>query len=245
MVAASPVLTVDAFPVGFTFLSWTFIAIGVVCAVGVAADVARRPQPMAVMNVVWPVTMLFGGLAWLLFYRRTARAAPRGLSRDERGSSMAVSVATGTSHCGAGCAIGDLVAEFALVAFPVIGVVVGRGTLYDDEIFAGWIIDFVLAFALGVVFQYFSIAPMRGLGLRAGIVAALKADALSISAWQVGMYGVMALAQFLVLPSLFGGRADVVSPEFWFVMQIAMLAGFATSYPVNWFLIRSGVKEAM
>lgn len=62
-------------PVGFTFLSWTFIAIGVVCAVGVAADVARRPQPMAVMNVVWPVTMLFGGLAWLLFYRRTARAA--------------------------------------------------------------------------------------------------------------------------------------------------------------------------
>jgi len=29
------------------------------------------------------------------------------------------------------------------------------------------------------------------------------------------------------------------------VMQIAMLAGFLTSYPVNWWLIRRGIKEAM
>ncbi|MGE4197329.1 MAG: DUF4396 domain-containing protein, partial [Phycisphaerales bacterium] len=30
-----------------------------------------------------------------------------------------------------------------------------------------------------------------------------------------------------------------------FTMQIAMLAWFATSYPVNWWLIRSGIKERM
>jgi len=29
------------------------------------------------------------------------------------------------------------------------------------------------------------------------------------------------------------------------MMQLAMLAGFATSYPVNWWLIRSGLKEQM
>jgi hypothetical protein len=28
-------------------------------------------------------------------------------------------------------------------------------------------------------------------------------------------------------------------------MQIGMFAGFFTSYPVNWWLLRSGVKEAM
>jgi len=28
-------------------------------------------------------------------------------------------------------------------------------------------------------------------------------------------------------------------------MQVAMLSGFATSYPVNWWLIRSGIKEKM
>ena len=34
-------------------------------------------------------------------------------------------------------------------------------------------------------------------------------------------------------------------PEFWFAMQLAMLAGFVTSYPVNWLLIRIGWKERM
>jgi hypothetical protein len=29
------------------------------------------------------------------------------------------------------------------------------------------------------------------------------------------------------------------------MMQIAMLCGFVTAYPVNWWLIRTGVKELM
>jgi hypothetical protein len=38
-------------------------------------------------------------------------------------------------------------------------------------------------------------------------------------------------------------RTDTV--EFWFMMQIAMMFGFATAYPVNWWLIKSGIKEKM
>ena len=29
------------------------------------------------------------------------------------------------------------------------------------------------------------------------------------------------------------------------MMQLAMLCGFATAYPVNWWLIRRGLKEKM
>ena len=29
------------------------------------------------------------------------------------------------------------------------------------------------------------------------------------------------------------------------MMQIAMLCGFATAYPVNWWLLRIGLKEKM
>ena len=29
------------------------------------------------------------------------------------------------------------------------------------------------------------------------------------------------------------------------MMQIAMLAGFLTSYPVNWWLVSTGIKEKM
>lgn len=35
------------------------------------------------------------------------------------------------------------------------------------------------------------------------------------------------------------------SPVFWFMLQIAMLFGFLASYPVNWWLLRKGVKEVM
>jgi hypothetical protein len=238
-------LTPEAFPVWLTLLATLSLLVGIGCAAVVSVDVARRPQKMAVMNVVWPATMLFGSVAWLTFYRRTGRAPLRGQKSDTSEHAMPVAVATGTSHCGAGCAIGDLVGEFSLIAIPGFAALLGLGTLYQDEIFAGWIIDFVLAFAIGIVFQYFAIAPMRGLSFRKGLLAALKADTLSISSWQVGMYGFMALAQFLILPALFGGRAAVISPEFWFVMQIAMITGFATAYPVNWALIRSGIKEKM
>ena len=33
--------------------------------------------------------------------------------------------------------------------------------------------------------------------------------------------------------------------EFWFTMQLAMMAGFFASYPVNWWLIKAGFKERM
>jgi hypothetical protein len=51
--------------------------------------------------------------------------------------------------------------------------------------------------------------------------------------------------QFIVFERLFGGPAPVNSLEFWVAMQLAMIAGFATSYPMNWWLIRVGIKEPM
>jgi hypothetical protein len=59
------------------------------------------------------------------------------------------------------------------------------------------------------------------------------------------MYGFMALAYFYLFGTLLGVRLATDMPEFWFTMQVAMLCGFATAYPVNWWLIRSGIKEAM
>ena len=59
------------------------------------------------------------------------------------------------------------------------------------------------------------------------------------------MYGFMAFAQFYLFRHLLGVPLEVNTPEFWFVMQIAMIAGFCTSYPVNWWLIRVGIKERM
>ena len=44
--------------------------------------------------------------------------------------------------------------------------------------YAVWVLDYLLAFGLGVAFQYWAIAPMQHLGLRQGLWRALKAKLL-------------------------------------------------------------------
>ncbi|MBN9589839.1 MAG: hypothetical protein BGN85_13020 [Alphaproteobacteria bacterium 64-11] len=214
------------------FLMSLSIGSGLASGLVLAFAVWRRPGKMAIMNWVWPLVGLFGGPLAIWLHRRHGAYA-----YGQAPFPLMVSVAA--CHCGAGCSLGDLIAESLILVAPPVLYWFGLATLWNEPIFAGWTLDFVLAFLLGIAFQYFSIAPMRGLGPRDGIVAALKADTLSLVAWQAGMYGVMAIVQFGI------GRTTADSVEFWFAMQVAMLAGFAVSYPVNWWLLKAGIKEKM
>ena len=232
-------------------LSIITLLAGAVCALIVAIDIARRPQHMWIMNVVWPVTALYAGPLGFWFYRRYGRlGAHASMHGGQMSSGKAkkpyyASVGEGTTHCGAGCTLGDIAAEWLAFAFPAVAVWFGWRTLFADKMFAVWVVDYIFAFVFGIAFQYFTIAPMRGLSFWPGLVAALKADTLSLSAWQIGMYGFMALAQFLYFRPLLGRLVEVSTIEFWFTMQLAMLCGFVTSYPVNWWLIEAGIKERM
>jgi len=197
-----------------------------ICALLIVVDVATgRRQRMWIMNLVWPLTALYAGPLALWAYWRVGRKPVEKPFWQQ--------AALGATHCGSGCTLGDIVAEWFTFFVPV--------TLFGMSIFAAWAIDYVLAFAFGIAFQYFTIAPMRGLSPAEGLRAAIKADTLSLTAWQVGMYGWMAIAVF----GIFGQELDKTGPVFWFMMQIAMLAGFATSYPVTWWLLKRGVKEPM
>lgn len=230
--------TDTVFPVWLHGVAIASLAIAGACAVVIALDVLRRPQEMAIMALVWPLTGLFGGPLWLAAYYLWGRG-------DAVDPPFAAMVLKGSSHCGAGCTLGDIVAEWTAFAFPGVATWFGWHSPFHQKLFAVWIADFLLAFLFGVGFQYFTIQPMRGLSPLQGIVAALKADVLSITAWQIGMYGLMAAIQFLWFTPAYGGTAAVATPEFWFAMQLAMLAGFVTSYPINWWLIQAGLKERM
>ena len=240
-------------PVWLHALSTIYLAFGVASAAAITLDLLRHPQHMWIMNIVWPVTALFG-TGWILWqyfsYGRLAsqenvHAAMQRHEDPPNRPPFPVKVGNGALHCGSGCTLGDIVAEWLVFAVPAIAVAFGWHSLFRDEIFAVWIVDYIFAFAFGVIFQYFTIAPMRGLGFRQGVVAALKADTLSLTAWQIGMYGFMAFANFAIFRHLLGMTLSVDTVEFWFMMQIAMTFGFTTAYPVNWWLIRQGVKEAM
>ncbi len=235
-------------------ISLLSLVLGGVCCLIVVADEFRHPQKMWIMNIVWPVTALFGTVLWLVFYFRYGRLAARDCAQRAKHDHRAdpakqkpfgAMVAEAASHCGAGCALGDLCAETLAVVFPVIPIWFGWQTVFSEKLFAIWVLDFIFAYAFGIVFQYFTIVPMKGLGFWGGVWAAVKADTLSLISWQIGMYGLMAAAQFGVFVPVFGVKLDATTAEFWFVMQIAMLCGFATAYPVNWALLRSGLKARM
>ena len=223
-------------------VAWVALGLGFVSAAVILIDLFGRGyrQRMAVMTWVWPVTALyFGPLAVWGYYRYGRPASPKWLEEQGRDESpekprWAVT-AIGVSHCGAGCTLGDIIAESTIFGLAL--------TVAGQTILAEYMGDYVLAVGLGLLFQYFAIVPMRGLNFRKGIVAAAKADILSLSAFEVGLFGWMALMNFVFFPAPHHLHPD--SPVYWFLMQLGMIIGFATSYPVNAWLIRRGIKEAM
>ncbi|MGA9422890.1 MAG: DUF4396 domain-containing protein [Rhodanobacteraceae bacterium] len=219
------------------------LAVALMCALAIALDIfGGYRQEMWIMNLVWPITALYAGPLALFAYIKIGRLASKRCVRNARrkgdappGSNKPFwqSNALAATHCGSGCALGDLVAESGLLVVPL--------TLFGHRIFAAWLVDFVFAFLFGIAFQYFTLKPMRDIGRGKALIEAVKADAFSLTAWQVGMYGWMAIVTF----AIFGHELDKTGPVFWFMMQIAMLAGFGTAYPVNRALLKAGIKEAM
>ena len=58
-------------------------------------------------------------------------------------------------------------------------------------------------------------------------------------------FGPAAVAAYRAWGRLMSARWPRDSSVYWFLMQIGMIAGFFTAWPVNGWLIRAGVKEAM
>jgi hypothetical protein len=146
-----------------------------------------------------------------------------------------VMMATEVSHCGAGCSLGDVISEFVVfaAALTIAGLTLG----------AEYLGDYALALILGIIFQYFAIAPMRGLGLRDGLIAATKADFISLTAFEIGLFGWMAIMTFVLFPAPHHLMPSAAA--FWLLMQVGMMIGFFTSWPANVWLIKRGIKVPM
>ncbi len=221
-------------------IAWISISAAIVCALWMSLDAFRHPQPMAIMNVVWPVSALYlNVLALWAYYRvgrpRATHASQNGMSHQIKDSRLSGwQVAVGTSHCGAGCMLADVACEFGIAAAGI--------TLFGSPLWAEYVIDLAAAWVLGIVFQYFAIQPMRHLAVGEALWAAIKADTLSIASFQTGMYAWMAITFFLLFPS---PHLTAFDARYWLMMQIAMICGYATSFPVNRWLILTGLKEAM
>lgn len=246
------------YPDWLRILSWAYLSLCFLCSAIIIVDEIRRPQKMMVMNFVWPITALYGGPVALWGYCNSApkmmkqhmqqmrQEVKAELQREKIGGVRQMpknspdsgptreQVAVADTHCGAGCTLGDIVGEWWIFGAGLM--------LVGGELGTRLLLDFLLAWAFGVVFQYFTIAPMRGLSFGKGVLQAMRADTLSIVAFQLGMSVWAVLVYFLLFP---GPHLKVNEAVFWFIMQIGMMLGFITSYPINIFLVKSGWKEKM
>ena len=185
-------------------LTTAFLALAFLCAAIMIVTVLVRRQKMWIMNIVWPLTTLYWGpvALWGLWkmgappaspakrteqqhrrQRQTEEAERTDRKPEEKGPMKPFwqQVAVGATHCGAGCTLGDIIGEWLVYVFG--------WHWFGHKIYAEFLVDFPLAFGLGILFQYFTIAPMRGLGLKEGLIAAVKADTIAIVAFEIGLFG--------------------------------------------------------
>ncbi|HVZ15936.1 MAG TPA: DUF4396 domain-containing protein [Terriglobales bacterium] len=239
-------------------LAWGYLSLSFLCAAIMIVDEIRHPQKMMMMNFVWPMTALYGGPVALWGYFKSAPKMTKRhmkqmhqeiqaeLQRKQSGKVRQIpeqsgesepsreQVAVGVSHCGAGCTLGDISAEWWVF---LMGLKFAGGE-FPTRI----LLDFLLAWSFGVVFQYFTIAPMRGLSFEKGVIQAIRADTLSIVSFQIGLFAWMALTYFVLFP---GPHLHPTEAVFWFMMQVGMILGYFTSYPANVLLLKWKWKEKM
>jgi hypothetical protein len=228
-------------------LAWLSLGVAFLCAAIITVHEIRNPQKMMVMNLVWPLTALYLSVFGLFAYFRFGVPMAKSHGHHEEGllpdASMTMRETAGqtlsdaaisATHCGAGCVLGDIVSEFAVFASGAM--------ILGSMLLASFTWDFVAAWCLGIAFQYFTIVPMRHLSPREGLIAAIKADTLTIIAFQIGMYGWMLLVHFRLFPQSHMRSDDAT---YWLMMQVAMICGFVTSLPMNWWLLKIGWKETM
>lgn len=222
-------------PHWFELVAWAALGLGFASALLIAADIflLGNRQHTAIMNLVFPLTALYMGPLALWLYLKRGRRISHEIGPEARDSWWQVSVSD--SHCGAGCALGDIGGEWLVWATAwMLGPTAELGPEY--------ILDLPLAWIFGILFQYLVIAPLRGqLGESAPLRDAIKSDTLSVLSFEVGLFGWMALSHYVIWqPPL-----PIDSSSHWFMMQIGMTLGFLTSWPVNRWLLRRGVKEPM
>jgi hypothetical protein len=200
-----------------------------------AAGTSAAPMPMTGVPAPPSPVTLAGDMS-------AAQRAPNGMPREGRPAVTStgakprwVMMGTEVSHCGSGCALGDLISEFTIFALAL--------TVAGSTLGAEYIGDYLLALAFGIAFQYFAIAPMRGLGFRDGLKAATKADFISLTFFEIGLFAWMAVMAFVLFPA--PHHLTPGSAAFWLLMQVGMIIGFATSWPANVWLVNRGIKVPM
>lgn len=204
-------------------LLW-FIQVAIATAF-VAVDIRTTPEA-TVMKWGFVVITLFSGLFGALLYVLSCREPLPG-THELYVAAKWRQVVGSTMHCVAGDGIGILAAA----------VITSRlGLPMWADVFCEYAFGFLFGWS---VFQALFMKSMFG-SYRDSLRKTFMAELLSMNAVMGGMTAVM--VPWMTHDMLAMGLA---SPRFWFVMSIALCAGFIVALPMNWWLVDHGLKHGM
>lgn len=194
----------------------------------VAYDAWKNNPELVVMKWGWVLVTLYMGPIGAGLYVLSCQE-PRPGTHEEFISPRWKQALGSTVHCVAGDATGIVVAAVvtALVGFPMWLDLIG---------------EYVFGFAFGLfIFQALFMKDMMGGSYVKALRMSFLPEWLSMNMVMAGMIPVM-------VAGMMGRDMRAMEPGqlvFWGVMSLGVTVGFATAYPVNWWLVAKGLKHGM
>jgi hypothetical protein len=208
---------------------YVWFALAAVSVAYVAWDsfVNRNPEH-PVMKWGWVLITLYMGPVALALYVLTDKE-PRPGEHEEFTKPLWKQGVGSTVHCIAGDATGIIIAAVVVSAL-------GLPMSVDLAI------EYAAGFIVGLfIFQALFMKDMAGGTYRKAVRSSFIPEWFSMNMMAAGMFFVMVL--------LMMGRdmraMEPTQPQFWFVMSIGVIVGFATAYPVNVWLVAQGLKHGL
>lgn len=208
---------------GGVILLW-FIEV-VLAVVIVAWDIRSTPEA-AVMKWGFILFVAYSGLFGALIYVLSCREPLSG-THEAYVDARWRQVVGSTMHCVAGDGLGILLAAAALAPLHLPPAV-------------DLIAEYVVGFGFGwTIFQALFMRDMAG-SYRRSLRKTFLPEMVSMN----GVMGAMAAVSVPWKGAVVAATRPT-SLDFWFVMSIALCAGFLVAYPINWWLVAKGLKHGM
>ena len=206
------------------FLTWFILA--ALSVAFVAFDIRSTPAHSVIKWAFVILTVFMGPLGAFLYVLGCRE--PLTGTHEEYVAARWRQTLGSTMHCAAGDGIG----------------IIAGAALASHLHLEGWqdiALEYGLGFGFGwTFFQAFAMRGMAGGSYLRSLAKTFLPEFLSMNMLMAGMVAVAAGLKLLV-----AGGDEPLAPGFWFVMSMALIAGFALAYPMNWWLVAKDLKHGM
>ena len=190
-------------------------------------DLETNTPSMRVMKLAWILIVLYTGPLGLFIYMLSCRQPMPGTHDEFIASHWKQSVGS-LMHCVAGDATGIILGAIVTYHLPLPNGI-------------DLIIEYAAAFVMGLlIFQALFMKSMVGGSYLEAVKKTFFSETVSMNFVMVGMIPVMAIMRMKI-----PGGDDPKGLMFWGISSLATVAGAIAAYPVNSWLVGSGLKHGM